>query len=164
MLLFNYPGEELGLDRVQEYLKDGVYGEAIYENENLVQLLAAMGDQNARKCYPFGMDVDEYCTLATMSSRKTYKDLRDARNASDGKKLVLHCKKPRCQVSVPPLKTDEDARIWLQSLTGNRRWVAYQFLLGLYCAALESPVLGHRCPEPAWLEEERKKMKKMKEA
>ena len=163
MLLFNYP-EVLGLDRVQEYLNDGVYGEALYENESLVQLLAAMGDKNARKCYPYGLDVDEYCTLTTMSSRKTYKDLRDARNASDGKKLVLHCKKPRCQVSVPPLKTDEDARIWLQSLTGNRRWVAYQFLLGLYCAALEDSVLGHRCPEPVWLEEERKKMKKMKEA
>ena len=158
MLLFNYP-EKLGLDRVQEYLNDGVYGEALYENESLVQLLAAMGDKNARKCYPFGLDVDEYCTLATMSSRKTYKDLRDARNASDGKKLVLHCKKPRCQVSVPPLKTDEDARIWLQSLTGNRRWVAYQFLLGLYDAALEDSVFGHRCPEPAWLEEERRKMR-----
>lgn len=159
MLLFNYPSEELGLDRVQEYLNDGVYGEALYENENLVQLLAAMGDKNARKCYPFGLDVDEYCTLTTLSSRKTYKDLRDARNASDGKKLVLHSKKPRCQVSVPPLRTDEDARIWLQALTGNRRWLAYQFLEGLLGAALEDSVFVHHCPTPTWLEEERRKMR-----
>ena len=159
MLLFNYPEEKVGLDRVQDYLKEGVYGEAIYENESLVQLLAAMGDKNARKCYPFGLDVDEYDTLTTMSRNKTYKDLRDARNASDGKKLVLHCKKPRCQVSVPPLKTDEDARLWLQSLTGNRRWLAYQFLTGLYCAALEDSCFGQHCSNPVWLEEERKKMK-----